>query len=198
MPATKIESSKNIYQIKVSLIGCRPPIWRRLLLPADMALERLHHVLQAAMGWENCHLHEFRADRRRFGVRDASDGFLDGSATIDERRARISDLLAKAGSKAEYTYDFGDSWEHSILVEKVLPAEPGLTYPVCTGGERNGPPEDCGGLGGFYDLLEALSDPEHPEHEELQEWAGDYDPAVFSVEAVNRKLAPARRRAAKA
>jgi hypothetical protein len=193
------ESSGEIYQIKISLLGSRPPIWRRVLVPADMTLARLHNVVQAAMGWENCHLHEFSIGRRTFGLPDPNARFMGGTGPVNEQKVRLCDVLSKAGAKAEYTYDFGDSWEHSILVEKLLPSEPGLAYPICTAGKRHGPPEDCGGLGGYYNLLDVIHDPEHPEHEESLEWiGGDFDPEAFSVEEVNRRLIPLKGRRAKA
>lgn len=199
MPAKKVESSQEIYQIKVTLLGSRPPIWRRLLVPAELTLARLHDVLQSAMGWENSHLHEFRIGGRRFGVPDPDVRLMGGTGSINELKVRLSDVLGKAGAKAEYTYDFGDSWEHSILVEKQRPSEPGLDYPICTDGKRHAPPEDCGGLGGYYNLLEAIHDPKHPEHGELLEWiGGDFDSEAFSVEDVNLRLTPLKRRRAKA
>ena len=199
MPTKKIESSQEIYQIKIALLGTRPPVWRRLLVPAGMTLAQLHDVLQTAMGWENCHLHEFRIGGQTFGVPDPDATLMGGTASINERKVRLCDVLGKASAKAEYTYDFGDSWEHSILVEKLLPSEPGLNYPICTDGERHGPPEDCGGVGGYYNLLEAIHDPEHQEHEEMLEWiGGDFDPEAFSVEDVNRRLNLHRARRAKA
>src|SRR5271170_5311294 len=131
MPTRNIESSPDIYQIKVTLLGTRPPIWRRLLVSVDMTLAKLHDVLQAAMGWEDCHLHEFRIGRQRFGLPDPMDTFLGGPGCISEKKVRLSEVLNKRGAKAEYTYDFGDSWEHRITVEKVLPPEPGFAYPAC-------------------------------------------------------------------
>lgn len=199
MPTKKIESSQEIYQIKVTLLGTRPPIWRRLLVPAELTLGQLHEVLQVAMGWENCHLHEFRIGRQRFGVPDPDARLTGALACIQERKVHLFDVLHEPGAKAEYTYDFGDSWEHSILVEKLLPSEPELNYPICTDGKRHGPPEDCGGLGGYYNLLEAIHDPEHEEHAEMLAWiGGDFDPEAFSVEDVNRRLAPPQRRRPKA
>lgn len=200
MPATNtVEKSKEIYQIKVTLLGTEPPIWRLLLVPADLTLEQLHHVLQLAMGWEDCHMHEFRIGQQRFGTPDPMEKVFGGSRTVSERTARLFNVLDKAGTKAVYTYDFGDSWEHRIVVEQRLEPETGHSYPACLAGERNGPPEDCGGIPGFYNLLEAISDPEHEQHEELLDWLGGvFDPEAFSVDEVNRRLAPLQRRRNKA
>jgi len=150
MPKTNtVEKPQEIYQIKVTLLGMDPPIWRRLLVPADLTLEQLHHVLQLAMGWEDCHMHEFRIGQQRFGTPDPMEQVFGGSRTASERTARLFNVLSRAGTKAVYTYDFGDSWEHQIVVEKRLAPEPGCLYPVCLAGERHGPPEDCGGIPGF-------------------------------------------------
>lgn len=189
------ENPQEIYQIKVTLLGTDPPIWRRLLVPAGLTLEQLHRVLQVAMGWQDCHLHEFRIGKQRFGKADPMERAFGGPRTASERTARLSDVLGRAGAKAVYTYDFGDSWDHEIVVEKCLASEAGRDYPVCVAGERQGPPEDCGGLPGFYNLLEAISDPGHEQREELIEWlGGSFDPDAFSVDAVNRRLAPMQRR----
>ena len=195
MPTKKSAITPDIYQIKVTLRGTSPPIWRRLLVPANATLEQLHDVLQAAMGWDDCHMHEFGAGQRRFGQLNPDDW----SDVEDERTARLFSILGRVGAKALYTYDFGDTWEHTIVLEKRLPAEPNLAYPLCTGGRLACPPEDCGGIGGFYDLLEAIGDPNHDQHKELLDWPGeDYDPEVFSVDHVNRKLAYLQRRRGKA
>jgi len=194
MPAKRKSSAEEIYQIKVTLLGTKPPIWRRLLIPADLTLARLHDVLQRAMGWEDGHLHEFRVGRQSYGVPDPDEGGFALEDRIDEGRVRLHQVLGRMGAKAVYTYDFGDTWEHGIVIEKHLPADPNLVYPVCTGGQRACPPEDCGGIPGFYDLLEAIQDPQHERHEELLDWLGEeYDPEAFSIEAVNRALHERRR-----
>src|SRR6185312_8676331 len=117
MPIDAGGNSGEIYQIKVTLIGSDPPIWRRLLVPADLTLEQLHRVLQAAMGWQDCHLHEFLIGKQRFGIRDPMERAFGGSHTASERRARLFDVLGRARAKAKYTYDFGDGWEHAVVVE---------------------------------------------------------------------------------
>jgi Plasmid pRiA4b ORF-3-like protein len=183
----------EIYQLKVTLLGTSPPIWRRLLVPSDVTLAQLHDVLQAAMGWQECHMHEFSAGGRHFGLPNPEDRFMGMPPVENERTVRLSRVLGRVGAKAIYTYDFGDSWEHAIVLEKRLCADPTTAYPVCTGGELACPPEDCGGIGGFYDLLDALRDPAHERHDELCDWVGDdYDPDVFSIDDVNRMLTPSR------
>ena len=190
MPNEKLSPPPEIYQIKVTLLGSEPAIWRRLLVPPAITLEQLHQVLQAAMGWDDGHLHEFGQGRRRFGQPDSDTDFLGGPATENERKVRVSDLLRRVGAKFTYLYDFGDGWEHSITLEKRLPADPNTALPLCIAGARASPPEDCGGISGFYGLLEALSDPAHEDHEEMLEWAGEFDPEAFSVESANQVLAP--------
>ena len=137
----------TIYSFKVTLLATSPPIWRRLLVRADVTLAQLHGVLQAAMGWEDGHMHEFSVGQRRFGRPDPEDRFM-GSSVENERRVCLSAILARVGSKAIYTYDFGDGWEHGIVLEKRLPVDPMVTCLVCTGGQLACPPEDCGGVPG--------------------------------------------------
>jgi len=198
MPAEKITVPPEVFQLKVTLLDSMPPIWRRLLVPANLTLGQLHDVLQAAMGWQDCHMHEFRAGNRHFGIPNPEDRLMGMPPVENERTVHLPNMLGRVGAKAIYTYDFGDSWEHSIVLEKRLPADPGTDYPVCTGGERACPPEDCGGIPGFYNLLDALGDPTHEQHDELQDWIGDnYDPDVFSIDDVNRMITPLRRRRAK-
>ena len=189
MPTKKSAVPPEIYQLKVTLLGTMPPIWRRLLVPADLTLAQLHDVLQSAMGWQDCHMHEFSAGHRHFGKPNPEDRLMGMPPVENERTVRLSSLLSKAGAKVIYTYDMGDGWEHGIVLEKRLPVDPGTAYPVCTGGERACPPEDCGGIPGFYDLLDALGDPTHEQHDELQDWIGDdYDPNVFTIDQVNQML----------
>ncbi|HVH89717.1 MAG TPA: plasmid pRiA4b ORF-3 family protein [Terriglobales bacterium] len=179
----------EIYQLKVTLLGTRPPIWRRLLVPSDLTLAQLHDVLQVAMRWQESHMHEFSAGGRHFGRPNPEDRLMGMPPVEDERRVRLSNVLQRISAKVIYTYDLGDSWEHSIVLEKRLPAAPDMAYPICIDGRLACPPEDCGGIPGFYDLLDALRDPTHEQHDELQNWVGDdYDPEAFSIEDVNRML----------
>src|SRR5208283_2998433 len=144
MTTKKISSAQDVYQIKVTLLWTEPPVWRRLLVPSSISLEQLHYVLQTAMGWENCHMHDFSVGRRRIGEPDPSDEFMDGPLVESESSVHLCDLLKKAGAKMTYNYDFGDSWEHSIVLEKRLPPDPDAAYPICLDGGLACPPEDCG------------------------------------------------------
>ena len=174
-----------IYQMKVTLKGVRPPIWRRLLIRSDTTLQQLHEVLQAVMGWYDDHLHQFVADGVHYGVAD-NDWGLD---VRDERRVTVADIAPASGDRFVYEYDFGDGWEHELLVEKMLQPEPGATYPACLKGRRACPPEDVGGIWGYADFLRILSDPDDPQHEEYLELVGgEFDPDKFDAGEVNAAL----------
>jgi hypothetical protein len=179
---------ETVYQLKITLDGSKPPIWRRVQVPADITLDVLHVIVQFAMGWEDYHLHEFAVGEVRYGVPDPDYGAF-GPPMKDEVEATLKKVAPKEGSKLTYLYDFGDGWDHTILVEKILSADPSVEYPVCTGGKRACPPEDCGGIGGYARLLEALADPEHPEHDRLSEWVGGkLDPEAFDLDEINEAL----------
>ncbi|MGH9184303.1 MAG: plasmid pRiA4b ORF-3 family protein, partial [Acidimicrobiales bacterium] len=166
-------STTKVHQLKVVLRGAEPPIWRRLQVPAAMTLADLHRVVQVAMGWEDYHLHQFEIAGVTYGI-DDRQGW--GPAPKDERRATL-DRVARKGTTLTYEYDFGDSWDHDIKVEKVLDAEDGKSYPVCVAGERACPPEDSGGVWGYEVFLAALADPDHDEHDQFLEWVGgEFDP----------------------
>ena len=180
----------TVFQLKLTLLGVTPPIWRRLMVSADFTLARLHTVLQLSMDWKDSHLHEFRIDRKSYGRPDRDEEAADFRELLDERKVRLSSVLSQDGGQALYTYDFGDDWQHAIIVEKLLPMRPGQTYPVCIGGERHGPPEDCGGAPGYDDLLRVMNDRFDPSYKETRRWlGGDFDPESFSVDEVNRRLA---------
>lgn len=284
-----------VYQLRLTLDDVEPEIWRRVLVPADLTLDGLNNVVQAAFGWDNSHLHEFKRGKQRWGSPDADDPLMGmpfglsaapGPATFDpatrslvyptpsgvplevsfgvtpapelpeswpdlsspEARAEIAeavgeenadavqqmisenpqllqlaldalaqpgsvadlifgadsgpaeqdealavlrDVLPRAKMKLQYTYDFGDNWQHTILVEQRLQADPALRYPVCIEGARAAPPEDVGGVWGYAHFLEALSDRNHPDHDDIREWNGGrkFDTEKFSAEAVNRRMA---------
>ena len=186
---TKTDGGKEtIYQLNVALELSRPLIWRRLQVPSAMALPKLHRILQMVMGWEDCHVHEFRIDGKAYAEPDPEDHPL-GREVADERRVRLGTVLSAVGSSFEYIYDFGDNWRHTILLEALLPVTPrSKRYPVCLGGARSAPPEDVGGIGGYERYLEALSDPKHGDHRSMLAWRGRFDPEYFPITSVNRRL----------
>lgn len=167
----------HVFQLKVTLRETKPPIWRRVLVDGSDTLDKLHEVIQAAFGWWGYHLHEFEVGRARYGVPDPDDDL--GEPTRDERRTRL-DAIADEGTSFRYTYDFGDGWDHRVVVEKVLPAGAEMALPTCVDGRRACPPEDCGGPWGYLELLAILADPGHPEHLERLEWLErPLDPEAF-------------------
>lgn len=178
----------SIYQIKVTLEGIRPPVWRRLLVPGEVALDELHDILQAAFGWLDYHLHQFIVGERYFGVPDPDyETYMEMN---DEAEVTLGEIAAGEGFRFRYEYDFGDSWMHLIQVEKILPPDPDRAYPVCIKGRRASPPEDVGGVWGYEGFLEAIADPEHEEHESYLEWiGGEFDPEAFDLAEVNAALA---------
>lgn len=176
-----------VYQLKVSLRDAKPPIWRRLLVPADISLAGLHATILAAFDWHGGHMHVFETAYGDFGRADRELGHrADGSVTLEQVAPAVK-------GKIRYTYDFGDDWVHDIVVEKMLAPDPSAQYPLCTGGKRVAPPDDCGGIWGYAELVEVLADPAHPEHQERLEWLGlaeasEFAPDAFDVEAVNARL----------
>ena len=176
-----------IYQLKISLEHIDPPIWRRVQTD-DCSLADLHNIIQIAMGWEDEHMHAFVIDDAEYG--DLQRGDMD----YDSRSVSLSEVVEQGHTCFRYDYDFGDDWEHSIAIEKTLPAEEGVKYPRCVQGERACPPEDCGGCRGYPYLLEKLQDPKHEEHTEVLEWVGeDFDPEKFDLGKVNDDLYQFRR-----
>lgn len=183
-PPASGSKSATAYQIKVTLKGIKPPIWRRLLVP-DCTLDDLHEVIQIAMGWETCHLYAFRIGRREFTHPEMDDGELN---MADATSINLSEVITGIKQKIGYQYDFGDDWRHEIVVEKIGPAESGQKYPLCVKGSRACPPEDVGGPWGYAEYLEAMADPRHERHEEFKEWRGEFDAEAFDLAAVNTAL----------
>ncbi len=183
--------------LRATLRAIDPPIRRRLAVAEDLKLSQLHAVIQAAFGWEDCHLHEFEFGPERFGRPDYDEGFpADGRQMRDERKVTLADALA-AQREFSYWYDFGDDWWHDVVLEAREPMPAGAPRAELRAGERSGPPEDCGGPFSYPDLLVALRDRKHPEYDRLKEWVGDFDPERFdlakSARAVARAVAARKR-----
>ncbi len=186
------QTFEKVYQLKLSMKGITPQIWRRIQMPENYTFFDLHRAIQAAMDWDNYHLHEFEMPDSKTGFPErigATDGdfenFYDGPL-VPEKKAKISDYFTLGNKAALYRYDFGDNWQVKIRLEKILPREEGVKYPVCTAGKRAAVPEDSGGVWGYLYKLEILEDPSHPEYEDVVEWMGeDFDPEYFDPEGVS-------------
>jgi len=217
-------SKTSIMNLRVTLNNTKPPIWRRVAVPSDITLGELHEVIQIVMGWMNGHLHQFilrdkklkptpQEMARRFQQDAWDEDFLDrvggqrffvmkttpwGDPTEmegeDENAVTLGEVCPKVKSKLIYEYDFGDGWVHTIEVQKIVEPEPGVEYPVCLAGKKTCPPEDCGGVWGYYSMLAAVEDPNHEMHEEYTEWlSDDFDPEAFDLDEVNMMLAKWRK-----
>jgi hypothetical protein len=174
----------RIYQAKITLKGIRPPIWRRVLVPGAMRLSDLHQVIQAVYGWTDSHLHQFVIDRASYGQPDDFD-----QAVLDETGVTLAAAVGNRIKRFAYVYDFGDNWEHEVVVEKIIGGDSGRERPLCLGGRRHRPPEDCGGPPGYTEFLRAIRDPRHAEHEAMLERVGGaFDAEAFDIAAVNRAL----------
>ena len=185
----KDENKGRVYQLRISLIGSKPEIWRRILVSGNTTLAKLHNIIQELMSWEDDHLHEFVFGGEYY-TRPHPDDLMPSE---DEKRFRLYDVAPKEGLKFLYTYDFGDDWQHEIFIEKIQEEDARFVgKPVCIGGENAGPPEDIGGIYGYYETLKAIKDKRHPEHEEVKEWLGDFDPKAFNIDLVNRILSRIR------
>ena len=180
----KNSAGMTIVSLKVMLRDTKPPIWRRLLMPDTMTLADLHKAIQAAMGWDDDHLHAFDIAGQQYGDRQSVDD------VADESRLTVKSLLKTGVTRFAYTYDFGDNWEHTVIVEKTQPAIDGQAYPLRVAGKRACPPEDCGGPWGYQHLLDVLADPDHPDYADQKEWVGDdFTPDHFDLVAANAVLA---------
>jgi Plasmid pRiA4b ORF-3-like protein len=185
------KSAPPIYQLKVELLGSEPPIWRRLQVPGTANLGWLHAVLQTAMGWTNSHLHHFLTGKARYSdPRHNEDLGFGDEPDRDENTALLSGIAPKKGAKFNYEYDFGDSWQHEITAERILPPGSGFAASAhCLGGARACPPEDCGGIWGYANLLEVLGNLKHPEHKSMKEWlGGPFDAEMFDTAHINTWL----------
>ncbi len=179
-----ISSKKaNALTLRIELCDWKPSIWREVIIPLNFTFEELHHTIQISMGWENAHLHQFQHNQRLIGPFDEySDGTIEEEGDI-----RVDEIFTRKGVKVQYEYDFGDSWEHLISCQGHIHTD--QTLPIITKGKHACPPEDCGGIPGYENLLNILKDPQHPEYGETTEWLGDdFDPTCFDLEEANAIL----------
>jgi hypothetical protein len=177
----------STYQLKVTLIDSKPPIWRTILVPSNIALSVFHTALQISMGWTNSHLHQFIADGVFYGIKD--DDFGMDMEIEDENKFKLHHLLKSEKEEIKYEYDFGDGWEHKILLEKIIPFDKNAQVALCIKGKRACPPEDCGGVWGYEELIETINDDKHPEYESMMEWlGGEFDPEEFDMDETNSML----------
>jgi hypothetical protein len=179
------------YQLQVLLNGSQPSIWRRLQVPGAANLGWFHAVLQVAMGWTNSHLHHFICGEHRYVDAHVEwEQYAGDPPMLDESKFTLADLLKEVHAGLVYEYDFGDSWEHIVTVEKILPDDASTSaIAVCLEGSRACPPDDCGGIPGYEELLKALKNKKHPEHKSMKEWLGrPFDPECFDVAKANHWL----------
>ncbi len=184
-----VNISDQIYQFKVTLKGIKPPIWRRIQVPATYTFWDLHVAIQDSMGWTDTHLHHFEIlnpateMKEEIGIPDED---TIENIILAGWKKNISHYFTSENNKAEYVYDYGDNWEHEVKLEKILPSIDDIQYPICIAGKRECPPEDCGGPWGYEDFLEAIKDPKHERHEELLDWVGgDFDPEYFNKDEID-------------
>jgi hypothetical protein len=186
-PTKKPPAQRNIFQLKISLDGVQPPIWRRLQVPGDISLFKLHFIFQIAMGWTNSHLHEFHIAGQYYGTLFEDD--WEEREIRPEKDNQLEQVIPGKGFQFRYVYDFGDNWTHTILVEDILEPAERQHYPTCLTGARACPPEDVGGTWGYTEFLEVLADPNHLEQESYLTWAGGkYDPEAFNLDQIDRDL----------
>lgn len=193
-----IDSFTEIATLRIELLGADPPIWRVVEVPTSITLKVLHDIVQISMGWFDYHLWEMSIEGQSYGL-----PLDEGCGEAPRKNAvhlRLRDVLAPGKTRIDYTYDFGDNWEHILIVSDVRPGDPATGYPRLMDGERNCPPEDCGGIPGFYEMLQAKADPAHPDHAEINEWLDDYDPEEFDsfpIQIALGRIAARRNAAAK-
>ena len=185
--ARKVPDSGTVHSLRILLSESDPPIWRGVDVPSDIRLDRLHRIIQAAMGWRDSHLHQFLVEDEHIADPEA------GEDVRDERTVRLQQIAPEKGSSFLYVYDFGDDWQHEIVVEAVEPPADAAAHVRCTGGARACPPEDCGGIPGYEDLLGVLRDPSDDEHAAMCELVGRrFDPEAFDLAAANRRIKQVR------
>jgi len=190
LDAAKPAKSDLLFQFKITLLGAKSSIWRRIQVK-DCTLDKLHQHIQTAMGWTNSHLHQFDIDGKRYGDPELlNDGFEDFEC-VDSTETNLGEILPQTKKRFAFMheYDFGDGWEHEVLFEGSPTVDPKAKYPLCLEGERACPPEDCGGVWGYCDFLEAIKNKNHEQHEEMLEWnGGRFDSETFDPKQVTKEM----------
>jgi hypothetical protein len=192
-PAAKTKKATpadTLFQFKITLLGAEPPIWRRIQVP-DCTLDKLHEYIQTSMGWTNSHLHHFKVGEQLYGDPMLMEETMEEMDYLDSTTTMVSDIIPKSSKKFRfvYEYDFGDSWNHEVLFEGYFAAEAGRKYPLCLEGKRACPPDDCGGVWGYAEFVEAIGDEKHERHGEMMEWSGGrFDPMEFDAAAATKSM----------
>jgi hypothetical protein len=179
-----------VYQIKISLKDIRPEIWRRIQIDSNVSLYELHHIIQIAFNWWNYHLYQFVINDKLYKTRTryGNPELLDDPEAIDDRSTLLSSILLNEKDTIIYEYDFGDSWKHLIKLEKIIQIG-NIKHPKCVAGKLNTPPEDCGGVPGFYNFVEIMSDKKSSDYKSTKKWyGGEFDPTSFNIVKINEKL----------
>lgn len=188
--STKFQRTRpnRIYQLRIELQHIQPLIWRRIVVPDTVKLAKLDRIVQAAMGWTNSHLHDWHIERQRYGI--PNDEWGSSGSMLDERKFTVGAVLCEQVQGFSYSYDFGDGWDHRILVEERLQVQEGRNdWPMCLAGENACPPEDVGGPPGYMDFLQAMHNPLHEQHADYWRWwGGPFDASVFSINAANMAI----------
>jgi hypothetical protein len=185
-------NSDQIYQIKVGLLEIKPLIWRRFLVPANVTLHRLHLVLQDLMGWQNYHLYRFKIGKKQYSTPDPDNDFYELDFK-NSYQAKLGSIIKEKDNIFLYEYDFGDSWEHQLLIEDILNRDSGKRYPVCIAGENASPHEDSGGPRGYMEMLEIIKNPYREEFRSTRTWLGKkFDPYKFDPKLANSRLSKMR------
>ena len=185
------DEDSEVYQLKITISGSNPTIWRRFLVDSEINLYILHNIIQIVMGWTDSHLHHYRENNVFYGTPQPDPGwdFNSKFKTVDERKYKINQILTRPKMKILYEYDFGDSWWHELVLEKILEKDNKVNPPICLDGAMACLPEDCGGIGGYYNMLEIIKNPDEPEYKDMIDWLGDeFDPEKIDLEAINKKL----------
>jgi len=185
----------DIAQLYVELLGTDPIIWRRVQVPADLRLHRVHDIVQAVFDWTWSHLYFFVLGdwERIYGPRELTGTEIWGRRFATDRNVKLGDLLSRGVGEFGYLYDLGDEWQHWITVETVFAPDPAVEYPVYVAGEKAGPPEDCGGPEGFAAIMDVLEGKDHPDRDEILEFYGRFDPDDIFLERVEAMLSRIRR-----